>query len=230
MMCLFILVAFVFVTGCSPEPLTPKSPPEPNANKARDNVPAAEPTTNDAGTAVLKKEPTMKEELIKFIQSPDRESFLAFRGKVIASDEYNPYSDEIDQASELMEANKLEEALALLRDSMKNLMLSPRAHQFLGFLHHKLGDDEAAQMELVVGKTCLDGLLSTGNGSREEPYVVLRTSDEYDVIEYFEKQFKQQSLVHEGDRHFDHIVCTDGSEYWFDITDAYDHLSKSFGQ
>ena len=172
----------------------------------------------------------MREELVQFIQSPSRETYLAFREKVISSDEYQPYSDEVDRAGKLYAEEKLEEARDAIQGGMRNLILSPRAHQLLGLLNHKLGDEKSAQMEMMIGYACLEGIFATGDGSSEKPYIVVRTSDEHDIIEHFEKELKQQSLVRSGDKHLDRIECTDGSEYWFDITDAYNHLSQSFGE
>ncbi|MEZ6057487.1 MAG: DUF4919 domain-containing protein [Planctomycetaceae bacterium] len=172
----------------------------------------------------------MRDELIQFIQSPDRDSYLAFRRKIIESNSYEPYSDEIDTAGELYEQEKIEEARETLQSAMPNLMLSPRAHQLLGFLHHKLGNEQAAQMEMMIGHACTEGILASGDGSKDRPFIVSRTSDEHDVIDHLGKQLKQQSLSHSGDSHLDLIECTDGSEYWFDITDAYNQLSKSFGE
>lgn len=172
----------------------------------------------------------MRDELIRFIQSPDKDAYLAFRAKLLASDGYEPYSDEIDTAGELYEQQKVHEARDTIQNAMGNLILSPRAHQLLGFLHHKLGDEQAAQMEMMIGQACIEGILATGDGTAMNPYVVLRTSDEHDVIEFLDKQLKQQSLMHKDDRHLDLIKCTDGSEYWFDITDAYNQLSKSLSK
>jgi len=97
-------------------------------------------------------------------------------------------------------------------------MLSPRAHQMPGFLNHKLGDEKAAQMEGMIGRACIEGLLATGDGTEQRPYIVLRTSDEHDVIEHFERELKQQSLTNSDDKHIDLVECTDGSKYWFDRT------------
>lgn len=169
----------------------------------------------------------MREQLIQFIQSPDRDTYLTFRAKLIAVDGFDPYSDEILLADELYEKQKIHEARDTIQNAMRNLMLSPRAHQMLAFLHRKLGDEHAAQMEMLIGQACIEGILASGDGSTNNPYIVVRTSDEYDVIESLGKQFKQQALTHKDDKHFDLIECTDGSEYWFDITDAYNQLSKS---
>ena len=172
----------------------------------------------------------VRDELVQFIQSPDKETYLSFRAQLIASDQYDPYSDEINTAGELYEQQKVAEARDMLQDAMGNLILSPRAHMLLGFLHHKCGDEQGAEAEMMIGHACIAGILSTGDGSADKPYIVVRTSDEYDVLEYHEKQLKQQSLTQKDDKHFDMIECTDGSVYWFDITDAYNHLSQSFRQ
>jgi UDP-N-acetylglucosamine transferase subunit ALG13 len=171
----------------------------------------------------------MRDELIQFVQSPDRRNYLAFREKVIASTEYQPYSDEFEVASELFEQHKIEEAKEMLLNAMSNLVLSPRAHQLIGFLYHKLGDDESAQMEMMISHACIEGILASGDGSENDPYIVTRTSDEYDILEHLDKELKQQSLAHKGERHLDLVECTDGSAYWFDITDAFNQLSKSLG-
>lgn len=169
----------------------------------------------------------MHEELIDFVMSQDRDSYLEFREKVISSDSYQPYSDELDTAVELCDQEKWEEARDLVQNAMGNLILSPRAHRMVGFLHHKLGDDQAAQFESMIAQCCLIGIQATGDGSVDDPFIVVRTSDEHDLIEHLGKQPQQQSLTHQGDRHLDVITCVDGTEYWFDITAAHNQLSKS---
>lgn len=169
----------------------------------------------------------MQEEFIRFLQSPDRAHYLGLRAKVIASDAYQPYSDELQTAGELYEQQKVQDALSVIRNAMGNLLLSPRAHQMLGFLQHKLGNDQAAEMELMIEQACLAGIQATGDGSANKPYIVLRTSDEHDLTEHLGKQLEQQSLHHEGTAHLDLIECTDGTRFWFDITDAYNRLSQT---
>lgn len=170
----------------------------------------------------------MRELLFQLIQSPSRENYLAIRASLVASDSYEPYSDEMEKASQLYELSKFEEARDTIRSAIKNLILSPRAHQLLALLLYKLGDTQASQMEMMIGSACIEGILATGDGSEHGPYIVARTSDEYDVIEHHGKQLKQQSLMQRDGKYLDLIECTDGSEFWFDITDAYNRLSTSF--
>lgn len=48
---------------------------------------------------------------------------------------------------------------------------------------------------------------------------MLRTSDECDVLSAQGKRFASQQLVHEGGKSYDRMVCADGSELWFDVTE-----------
>lgn len=225
---IWLLIVCFVLTGCPVESSD-------SSGKAKESSlqEAREATTSESQVDHIEQargQDDMKEEFIKFVQSPNRETFVALREKVISDAAYDPYSDEIHDAGELFENDKFEEALSKLQDAMPNLMLSPCAHNMIGYVHHKLGNSEAAQMEVIIGEACLQGILSTGDGSKANPYVVLRTSDEYDVLKHFEKSLKTQSLQNEGEKHFDLLQCTDGTEYWFDITDAMNNLSKKFGQ
>lgn len=171
----------------------------------------------------------MKERFNEFLKSPTAETYLAVREELISSDSYQPYSNEFDEAGELYEEGKLSEACGLMERAMSNLLLSPRAHRLLSFLYAKEGNEEAAAMEFEIAETCIQGILATGEGSRENPFLVVRTSDEYDVLHHFEKELAQQSLAGQDSKRFDVISCQDGTEYVFDITDAYNHLSQSLG-
>ena len=171
----------------------------------------------------------MKNLFFEFLQTPDREKFLAVREAVASSETYCPYSNELTQADQCIDQGKFEEARLLVGDAMANLLLSPAAHLTLAIIAKKLGDAKGAEMEGFIAATCVQGILATGDGSRDSPYFVLRTSDEYDVIGYLGKKPKSQALTGDGDRHFDLIHCEDGSELWFDITVPFNKLNALMG-
>ena len=170
----------------------------------------------------------MQERFLEFLSDPKRESYLVVRDLVLQSEMYEPYSDEFKTASELYDQEKWEEARQALQQSMPNLLLSPRAHHLLGFLFAKSENHQAAEMEMYIAHACLIGIESTGDGSPESPYLVLRTTDEYDLLEHLDKERKTQFLLNLGDRHLDLLQCKDGSEIHFDITAPYTQMSKSF--
>lgn len=170
----------------------------------------------------------MQELFLQFLSDPKRESYLVVRELVLQSEKYAPYSDEFKTASELYDQEKWDEARKALQESMPNLLLSPRAHHLLGFLFAKSENHQAAEMEMYIAHACLKGIESTGDGSPESPYLVLRTTDEYDLLEHLGKERKTQFLLNLGDRHLDLMQCKDGTDVHFDITVPYTQMSKSF--
>ena len=170
----------------------------------------------------------MNELFVQFLKSPNKESYTAIREAITASEFYQPYSRELDDIDELMEKGSLDAVKDKIRAAMPNLLLSPRVHLLLSFLAEKQGDSKTAEMEGYIAATCCEGILSTGDGSREAPYFILRTSDEHDLLRYLDKRFTGQSLIHDGDRHFDHITCEDGSDFWIDITSVFGQMGQIF--
>ncbi|MCA8999591.1 MAG: DUF4919 domain-containing protein [Planctomycetaceae bacterium] len=167
----------------------------------------------------------LNERILELLQQPGRSSYLALWEIVTRSADYQPYSDGLRFANELASEERWVEAIEAAHATMPNLLLSPRAHLLLAYLYDQLGNDRGVQMEVLFAQACLEGILDTGNGTAEAPYLVTRTSDEYDVLEHLEKTFTQQALCEQGNRHFDVLTCGDGSELWFDITEPYSRLS-----
>ena len=168
----------------------------------------------------------MKKLFFKFIETLDQEDYLKVRTELINSPYYNPYSQEMNQIDSLIDEGKLKEARQVLSESFPNLLLSPGAHLTLSFLVKDSKDDKGAEMEAFLAVACCQGILGTGEGTQEKPYLIVRTSDEYDVIRFLKKDFKKQTLSEKEGRHLEQIECQDGSEVWFDITDPFLQLGK----
>ncbi len=78
---------------------------------------------------------------------------------------------------------------------------------------------EAAQMEDALAELCLEGLLGTGNGEQNTPFVLTLFSDQDDILVALSKQLaSQKRVLHEG-RWRNQVGCEDGSELWFDVHD-----------
>jgi len=180
-----------------------------------------EPPAESEENAAEEKTPSIDDKLAGLVKKPDRETFLALRKEVIASKAFKPYSDELRRAAKLSEAGKVEEARDLLLKSMDNLMLNPQAHSRLSSCYSALGDKEAAGKQDKIAEALIKGILSTGNGTKEKPYLVLRADDEYEILKALKKAPTSQSLQFDGRRKFDVLDCNDDSTIYFDITDFY---------
>ncbi len=146
-------------------------------------------------------------------------AYEKLRQALIDSPDYQPYKGGLDGVRSLLNAGDFETALRQLVPLMSNYLLSPEAHLLNYFLLHKLGLDDEAQSGAAFHRLMLEGLLSTGDGSRERPYKVTHVSDEYDVLESFGKEMGTQLLIPEPEHVYDKLICRDGTEYWFEITD-----------
>lgn len=166
----------------------------------------------------------MRRLLVDLLDEPNRESYLALHASVVGSPEYSAYSDELGTVSELIDQQRHEEARAYLQRAMANLLLSPRAHLVSAVLHSKAGNEGSAELEMALREACLAGMLATGDGTEARPYLVVRPSDEHDLLEHLGKRLRKQGLRTRYGRHFDQVLCTDESEIWFDITAAFRSL------
>jgi len=164
----------------------------------------------------------MDQQFVHYLQHPDLENFLSLRNALLAHPAFNPYSRELYRVDQLLKDQKAADAEEVLRTSMTpNHLISPAAHLKLSLAYQQMGREEEAQRERAIGMRCLEGILYTGDGSRENPFLVTRTSDEYDVVLAQKHQFAQQSLIREGPRYLDRITTTDGSEFYFDVTEIF---------
>jgi len=170
---------------------------------------------------------SIQDQLKRYIQERSPESYLKLREAIKASPEYVPYSGSYAEiARPMLEQGKYREVISYLQSMMPNWMLNPGIHKLLSFAYSKLGKNDAARSEYALASRLLEGILSTGDGSEERPYLVLHTTDEYDVLEHLGKESAGQSLVEKGDKRYDRQTCQDGFEIWFDITTPYSYLEK----
>lgn len=170
----------------------------------------------------------MQETFLAYVQDPTPENFLAIRSVVIALPDFAPYGDGLRHLRDAYEAAEYARVRELFSQHLSTLLLSGEAHFILALAHEKLGNGELCQMEKYLAFVCVKGILGTGDGSQERPYLVTSTADEYDALNALSKESQGQSLHHEPDRVLDrHAV--DGGEVWFDVTAPFATLEKQFG-
>ncbi len=166
--------------------------------------------------------------LQRYTYEPTPVNFVAIREAVAASSAYSPYSDDLRNAQKLAKQGRHEESLAAAQAAVGNRLLTPSLHILASAQYEMLNQPAQASRSMAVASLVADGILSTGDGSRRHPFLVMCTTDEYDILPFLNKQPARQSLVEDGDQHLDHHECTDGSELWFDISVAFQQLERAF--
>lgn len=164
----------------------------------------------------------MTDDFFDFLTEPTKEAFLKARNYVIEHEEYNPYSDDTSTLQDLLQKEAFED---VLKYNNINVILSPRVHLMKKYAATQLGKEKEASSEYFLGHRILEGINSTGDGSKENPYLVLRVSDERDFLGFIGEEFKSQALVKE-DKTYDLITTQSGKSIYFDITDSYKKIAS----
>ena len=140
------------------------------------------------------------------------------RDAVRAAPGFDVGLDVVGAVSPAMARGDHEAAVAIVQALMPGAFFSPSAHAALAAAHAALGDDTRAEAERRTQVLALESIRSTGDGTRERPWSVLRISDQYDVMRADRRVPREQTLLVVGGRSLDRQVCEDGSETWFEVS------------
>jgi len=167
----------------------------------------------------------MKEGFFDFMMEPSKESFLASRKYIVEHEDYDPYSDDLDELNLLLDQEKYKEASEF---SALNLILSPRAHLLKNYALDKLQNEQGAKAEHILAMRIMECIELTGDGSQASSYIVTRISDEKDMLLYLGEAMLSQALQSFENKYFDVITTQSGKTIYFDITDCYTRLPYIF--
>ncbi len=160
-------------------------------------------------------------EYVEHFKEPATEKrFQMLRQSLIEYGGFAPYSQDLYQISSLFANGEFQEVIDMISKSMPNLILSPLAHKLASRAYSKLGREQESGLEKLLFAVCILGILATGDGSIQKPYLVTRVSDEYDVLLMLKKELRMQASCESNGRSLDVLMVNDGSSIHFDITDC----------
>jgi hypothetical protein len=105
--------------------------------------------------------------------------------------------------------------------------LSPRFHFLVGVAAEETGDPARAAWEQQCTRACLRGLLQSGAGSPQDPYLCTYSWDSYDILRALGRRPQGQQLIQRDERWYDLLAADDGQDYWFDVTDILQAASTA---
>jgi len=164
----------------------------------------------------------MQKVLLAYLKSPTLANFLSLRTSHLSQEGLNPCSTSLNPVGKHLAAGKYREAADLISKYLiPDYLMSAGAHLELAVAQKGLGLPEKAEFERFLAEKLVMGIEMTGKGTDASPFLVTRTSDEYDFLMYRKQIPAIQSLVEMGGRRFDRIDTQSGEVFWFDITDIY---------
>jgi hypothetical protein len=160
----------------------------------------------------------MQRQLAAFVEQPSKATFLAARDAVQRESSLPLSAVQIAELEQLLELEDYQSLLARLDALPPSKVLSPRVHFLAAETADALGDFADMELERCLFVIVLQGLLATGDGTRANPYIVSHVSDEHDILAALGLQASRQITVENAGSVCDILLCTDGREVWFDIT------------
>jgi hypothetical protein len=165
----------------------------------------------------------MLDELQIFLEAPGARTYRKVREALVDEVSSQGLTDTLSptaliELTTLAAAGQFSELLDRADDLQPAWSLSPRVHYLAAVAAEETGETDIAQLERFTFQACLEGILATGNGTAESPYLITYLSDEYDVLGVLGLEPRSQALV---DRHgllCDVVKCLDGEEVWFELT------------
>jgi hypothetical protein len=159
--------------------------------------------------------------LTAYLSDPGAETLAALRSAVRSAPNFRSDLTLDRSVDPLIASGAYDEAIATLQDLLPGGIFSPGVHAALAEAYARTGRQDAADHETTLARAALRSIASTGDGTAERPWTVLRISDEYDVLRSMKKRPRRHEVVQDGARYLDHHLCDDGSEAYFDVTDLF---------
>ncbi len=164
--------------------------------------------------------PTLRDAFGVYLQKRTLESFLAARAVLLALPSYDPWSRELPELDGLLDAQDWHAMRRRAMAVIDNWMLTPYIHEALALAHQKLGDEKLCALETELYSACARGILMTGDGTEERPYLVVRPDDAYGALLFEDRKWVNEREVSRAGRTLRGLTCEDGAERWFDLSDA----------
>ena len=160
----------------------------------------------------------MQNELERFVGRPTGRNYLRVRARILEAAEPRPEPQDLIA----LESHFVEGRYVAVREAMDQMLpawsLSPRFYWMGAAASLELGDQEEAEVDRFLYQTCLQGLLATGDGSIELPYLLTYASDEEEVLYRLRLQRERSALVRSPQGLCDVVTCEGGRELCFLLT------------
>lgn len=164
----------------------------------------------------------MHEELQTFLESPTARTYRRVREALLeemaAGEVAATSGSALAELADLAAAEDYAALLKLTDDLQPAWALSPRVHFYAALAAEALGESEIAEIERFTCQSCLDGILATGDGTADAPYLITYLSDEYDVLMALGLEPRSQVVVDRQGMLCDVARCADGEQVWFELS------------
>ncbi len=162
-----------------------------------------------------------------FVAEPTKENHRKVYDRVVQHESYNPYGDDLHDLEAAFDAERYEDVIK--SQAVPSVILSPRFHLIMARAAEKEGLEDAMALEQQAFVACVDGILASGDGTIDNPYLVTAVADEYDIVYHLGTKTKGQDLLDYKGRSIDKLTLDDGTYLYFDVTAGMEALARLLG-
>ncbi len=149
----------------------------------------------------------------EFLRQPSRKLYTRLQQRILTLGRVKLES--LPRLIDLHESGQYDKAAQSQDEMSATWLLSPSFHLWSARIAAALDDAEGVELEQFQFDACVTGLLATGDGTLESPYLVTYTSDVRDIVAAKQQRLVAQHLVRRPQGCFDLVTCDDNSELWF---------------
>ena len=152
-----------------------------------------------------------------FLNDDSQASLAALHTQIRSDPWFTERAPWYPRAVQLLRADRFDEVIDLVEDMMPALFLCPEAHQMAAHALRRIGEDTRADAHAAWAQIGIEAIKSTGRGTADRPWRVLRILDEYALLRERDIHPQAQRQVWIDDRCCDVHVDGHGAEYWFEV-------------
>lgn len=164
------------------------------------------------------------------------EFFMLYFGQSVMPG-YNPYLSNSEVTKELRELYKNDQHEAVVALGTKLFAQHPldfNVNWYTAMSHYKLKQYVPYEKHMGLYRSLLLAITASGDGTKPETaYIIMRVSDEYEVLDFFGYQSSGQALIHHEGSSFDKLSGVDTEtgenvEVYFNVDKPFNSLTKMF--
>lgn len=160
---------------------------------------------------------TYAELLDAHLSEPTPETLDALREAIRRAPGFDPDLAVRRRATALAREGRDAEVVEVIEAAMPGATFSPSVHALLAQALRRTGRVVEATRHATLARAALDSILSSGDGTLEQPWTVIRVSDEHDLVDSLGTRPVSQLLVQRAGRSIDVLECADGRVVHFAV-------------
>ena len=166
------------------------------------------------------------------------DDFFTLRMAYTKTSDFNPYDTDIaDIYKSIVEAihsSNYHHGLELADSILKHNYVDSRSHMYCGYIYKQLNDSLKSNYHNWCYEGLINSIKQSGDGrTARTAFIVITTKEEYGLLDWYNLQFKEQSLVMKDSHDFDILKAKDdeaNEEYdiYFNIDIPFRSMLKMF--